>query len=159
MSGWGNPLPCFVVLSVRKGSEKEQCCSLHSHPTFCHFPHFPQVDCALSGADSRYMGFCMCLNPLGLSKELSCESFSHHHIPHQFITARGFESFVSHAETLGFPVCFPLCSSWFICLQMWNCPCGSPPCCVLSAQAACLCLSTSLDDCFFNSLVVGFPCK
>ena len=33
---------------------------LSSCPTFRHFPHFPQMDCALSGADSL-MGGLMCV--------------------------------------------------------------------------------------------------
>ena len=67
MPGQGNPLLCVVALYVGEGSEKEQCHLLGSRPTFCHFPHFPQADCTLSGADSRVGGFVYIL---GLSGSL-----------------------------------------------------------------------------------------
>ena len=63
--GWGNPLPCVVVLSVGEGSERAQCFLLCCHSTFCHFPPFPQVDCALSGAGSQMCGFVYILGPCG----------------------------------------------------------------------------------------------
>ena len=50
---------------VEEGSEKEQYHLLGSPPAFSHFPHFPQVDCALSGADSQMGGLVYILGSSG----------------------------------------------------------------------------------------------
>ena len=116
-------------------------------------------------------------NPVGLSNEFSCEtgSFSHHHNPHRFFTARGFEAFFSRAETLGCADC--LTSQLFLpaylhvnvgppgpqatalpslaCHLAVNpvCPsCPSPPQLPISAPPTCL-----GEYFFFNSLVVRLP--
>ena len=47
LPGWGNPHCCVVVLYVGEGSEKEQCHLLGPLPSFSHFPHYPQANCAL----------------------------------------------------------------------------------------------------------------
>ena len=50
---------------------------------------------------------CVVLGPCGLSNGLLCETGNFPCLcnPHRFFTARGFESLVSHTETLGFAVC------------------------------------------------------
>ena len=159
--GWGNPLCCVVVLPVGEGSEGEQCCFLGSHPTFCHFPCFPQADCALSGADSWVGGFVYILGPCGPLVETG--SFSSSCNPYGFFITRGFESSVSCTETLDFSVCLPHRSFLLAYLlpsvgsPMWSttlpCPEYTPPWLPVSAP------SSSLDECFFNSLAVGLPCK
>ena len=54
-----------VVLYVGERSEREQCCLLVCRPAFSHFPHFPQTDCVLSGADSKVGGLVYILGPCG----------------------------------------------------------------------------------------------
>ena len=107
---------------------------------------------------------------MGLSNELSCEtgSFSRHYNPHKFLQLY-FPTLEIWAARC---VLLPSCSSWFICMQMWDHPvCQLPPR-PSGLPAAALwqvlfvpppwlpvsALSTSLNECFsFNSLVVGLP--
>ena len=81
-------------------------------------------------------------------------------------------SFVSHIGTLCLVVC--LAALLFLLAHLHK-KVGSParsfhPCltylhplaalsCLLSTPTTCLCLPYHLDECLFNSLVVGFPCK
>ena len=78
-------------------------CWLCSSPTFCHFPHFPQVDGALSDADLKMGGFVYFLGPRGPLPQTLLWSSELLPLPQllQIFTSRGFESVVSHAETLG----------------------------------------------------------
>ena len=57
-------------------------------------------------------------------------------------------------------VSLPSCSSWFIRMQMWDCPLHQPPPCFESSlhQLPASTPPTDLDGCFFfNSLVVRLP--
>ena len=133
-----------------------------SHPTFCHFPHFPHMDCALSSADSQVGGFVYVLGPVGLSSGLFCEigSFSCHCTPPLVFTATGFKALFSHFGALGCTVC--LTPQLF--LPTYPHKCGttqssgqhlvttSQPWLPFSSPSA------SLDECFFFTLlVVGLP--
>ena len=71
-------------------------------------------------------------------------------LPRSFVSG-GFESVVSHAETLGSVVC--LASQWFFpAYRPINVgPAGPPATSLVSAPP------TSWGECFFNSLVVGLP--
>ena len=55
----GNPGHFVVVPYVGEGWEREQCCLLSSHPTFSHFPHYPQANCTFLVLILRCVGFCM----------------------------------------------------------------------------------------------------
>ena len=101
--------------AVCGGGVREGIMSLASfYPIFCHFPHFPQADCALSGTDSQVGGF---VYVLGLRGPLQWTLQWHWDFlplpqPPQLFTARGFASLVSCSETLSFVVCVtPRCSS------------------------------------------------
>ena len=81
--------------------------------------------------------------------------------PHKFFTASSFESLVSLPETLGFVVCLDplLFLLAYLCVNVGS-PTWSPtlPCCRSSLPWLPFSAShTSLDECFFNSLVVGLP--
>ena len=80
---------------------------LGSCPTFCYFPCFPQVNGALSGADSWVGGFVYILGPWGSLQQtlLWGWEFLPPLQPPQVFTARGFEALFPHAVTLGWKVC------------------------------------------------------
>ena len=102
MPGWGNPPHCVVVLHVGEGSEREQCCLLHSLLVFNYFPSYPQSNWALLVLIPGWMGLRTFYDPVGLSSELSCEAgnFSCCHLnPHR--------SFQSEALRLFPPYCNP----------------------------------------------------
>ena len=136
-----------------------------SRPTFCHFPLFPQAVCALSDAD--FAGGWVCVDfrilwgsPIKSPVRLGVSPIT---IPTDVFTAWGFESLVSHAETLGFRVhlilpLFPwACLSTKVGLAVQSssrCPASCPLC-----SAAPLRPFYHLVECFFNSLVVGLPWK
>ena len=108
---------------------------------------------------------------MGLSNGLSCEagSFSHCCNPHRFLQLEVLRLYFPTVEPwITWSVLLPSCSSWFICMKMWDClvlnlpPCWvcQPPCCCESSLLP-LPISdppTSLDEYFFFvSLVVGLP--
>ena len=73
-----------------------------------------------SGADSWVGGFVYIL---GVSNELSCKagSFSHCHNPHRFLQPEVLRlSFPTLEPWVAWSVSLPSCSSWFICMQMWD---------------------------------------
>ena len=77
--------------------------------------------------------------------------------PPQICIARGFESLVSPPQNPGFLcISLPNCSSWLIQVLMWDYP-VIQPCLVRPAPVSNP--PTSLDECFFNSLVVGLLCS
>ena len=73
---WGSPQRCAVMLYVGKGSEREQWHSLRSLPAFSYFPSYPQAKWALLVLIPVWVGLCTFWDPVGLSKELSCEAGS-----------------------------------------------------------------------------------
>ena len=76
-------------------------------PAFCHFPHFPQADCALSGADSRVSGFVYILGPRRSLQWTLLWGWEFLLLPQppQIFTVRGFEALFPCAGTLGCTVC------------------------------------------------------
>ena len=108
------------------------------------------------------LGLCTFWDPMGLSNELSCEagSFSCHSTPHRLLQSEVLRLYSSMLEPwVSWSVSLPSCSSWFICMQMW----GHPPHQPLPCHTSYLpwlpisALPTSLNECFFNSLVVRLP--
>ena len=97
------------------------------------------------------------------SSKLSCEagSFSHHLNPHRFFQSEVLRFYFPSLEPwVAWSVLLPSCSSWFICMQMWDHPVYQPPPCCASSppQLPVFVPPTSLNECFFfNSLVVRFP--
>ena len=91
----------------------------------------PTSNWALLVLIPRWMGLCTFQDPVGLSNELSCEagSFSHHCNPHRFLQPEILRLYFPALEPwVAWSVSLPSCSSWFICMQIWNCPvCQSPP--------------------------------
>ena len=84
--------------------------------------------------------------------------------PTYFFTARRFDSLVSCTETLGFTAC--LSRSPIALPGLYACKCGLPtwsatlPCYVSSPPWLPLSAPPpTRDECVFNSLVVGPPCK
>ena len=140
-------------------------------------PHVPSLPSLPSLLTSRLCPFscwftggwlCVCFRILWVSlmnSPVRLEVFPTATTPTDFFTAWGFESLVSHTDTLGFTVCLaPLLFPW-ACLGMnvrslaWSashCLAVHP----LSPVARC-CLypSYNLGECFFNSLGVGLPWK
>ena len=147
-----------------EGSERAQCGLLGSHPTFHHFPSFPQADFALSGADPQVGGFVYILGPCGSLQWtlLWGWEFPATTTPHRFFfTAWGFESLVSPWWNPGF---HSLSRSLFVPpgLSAQECGIARPPATALPCPlhpVAHLSPSYHLDECVFNSLVVGLPCK
>ena len=129
--GQGNPLCCFVALSVGEGSEREQCCLLCSLLVFSHFPGYPQSNWALLVLISRWVGLCMILDPVGFSNELSCEagSFSCHCLnPHKCFQSEVLRLYFPAVEPwVARSVSLPSCSSQFISMRMWDHPVCNPP--------------------------------
>ena len=74
--GWGNAPHCTVMLYVGEGSKREQWCLLHSLPVFSHSLHYLQSNWALLVLIPKWMGLCTFWDPVGVSKELSCEAGS-----------------------------------------------------------------------------------
>ena len=82
--------------------------------------------------------------------------------PPQVFTLRGSEAFFSCAGTLGCTICLsPSCNSPFTCTQMWDILARQLPACHASLlpQFPVSTPPTSLDECFFNSLVIGLTCS
>ena len=105
-----------------------------------------------------------------LSNELSCEagSFSHCHTTHRFFHSEVLRLYFPTLEPwVVWSVSLLSCSSWFIRIQTWDhlvCQppplpvCQLPPCGHSSLpQLPISAPPTSLDECFFNSLVVRLP--
>ena len=98
---------------------------------------------------------------MGLSNELSCEagSFSHHHNPHRFLQSEVLSLYFTIQEPwVAWSVLLLSCSSWFICMQMWDRP---PPAeallRALSTQLPVSAPPTGLYECFFfNSWLSDF---
>ena len=129
--GQGNPHHWVVALSVGEGSEREQCHSLGSLPAFSHFCHYPQANWALLVLIPGWVGLCTFQNPVGPSKELSCEarSFSHCLNLHRCFQSKVLRLYFPSLEPwVVWPVSLPTCSSWFTHMQMLNHPlCQHPP--------------------------------
>ena len=108
---------------------------------------------------------------MGVSNKLSCEagSFSCHCNPHMFLQSEVLRLYFSTLEPwVVRSDLLPSWSSWFFCMQMWDCWLHHlPPHWVLQPLPCCesaptqLPISappTSLDECvFFKSLVVWLP--
>ena len=97
LSGRGNPLCCAVRLYVGEGSEGETmplARLLGSCHSFCHFPLFPQADCAISGVDSQVGGFLYLFEPHGPLQRILLWDYDFLPLLHltQVFTARGFEA-------------------------------------------------------------------
>ena len=110
---------------------------------------------------------------MGLSSELSHEakSFSHYYNSHRIFQSEVLRLYFLALEPwIVQCVLLPSCSSWFICMQMWDCQVRHLPshlvfqllsCCESSpSQLLVSAPSTGLNEYFFfNSLVVGLPCS
>ena len=128
--GWGNPssLDCDAVCGG--GSEREHCHLLRSRPAFSHSPAThnqigPLWCCFPSGwacARSRPLWVSPLNSPmrLGVSPTSTSTPTS--------VFSLWFEALFPCAGTLGCTVfLLPSCSSWFICMWMWDCPVHNPP--------------------------------
>ena len=126
--GEGSPRGCIVTLYVR--SEREQWCLLCSLLDFSHFPLYPQSNWALLVLLPGWVGLCTLWAPVGLSNELSCEagSFSCHLNRHRFFQPEVLRLYFPVLEPwVSWSVLFPICSSQFICTQMWDRPVSQLP--------------------------------
>ena len=96
----------------------------------------------LSGANSQVGVFVYILGPVGLSNELSCEagSFSHCYLnPHRCFQSEALRLYFLVLEPwVVWSVWLPICSSWFICAQMWDHPGHQSPPCQESSPLGCL---------------------
>ena len=106
-----------------------------SCPTFHHFPHFPQVDCAFSGAASQVNGFVYVLGPCGhLQWTLMWDwEFSPPPQPPQIFYSQGFWVFSFPCWNPGF---LGLPRTPIVPSGLSACQCGINCPCVLSAPAA-----------------------
>ena len=171
MLGQNNPRRCVVLLYVGASSNREQCHLLSSWPAFSHFLCYPQANWAFLVQIPRWLGSCTFQDPLGLSNELSCEagSFCHQRNPCRFLQPEVLRlSFPMLEPWVAWSVSLPSCSSWFICMQMWDHPlCWLLPTPVLQQLPCCessppqLPVSTTPASLgkyfFFNSLVARLP--
>ena len=71
--------------------------------SFQSLPPLPTSKVGPSGADSGWVGLCTFWDPVGLSKELSCEagSFSHCCLNHQWVFNQWVEALFPHTGALG----------------------------------------------------------
>ena len=144
---------------------------LGSLPIFCHFTSFPQADCAFSGIDSQVGGLVWVLESHGPLQWTLLWDWELLLLPQppQVFTVRGFEVLVSHARTLGCPVCLSpqllLLTYSHVKVEYSSLPSTTLPACDWQPLACrvpslpWLLISappTSLDEYFFfNSLAVG----
>ena len=91
------------MLYVGEGSKREQWHLLCSLPAFSHFPCYPQAKWDLLVLIPMWLGFCNFLDPVGLSKELSCEagSFSYCCLNPQGVFNQWFEALFFRTGALG----------------------------------------------------------
>ena len=131
---------------------------------FQSLPLLPKSKLGLSGADSQVGGFVYVLGSRGSLQHLSCEaaSFSCCLNPQRFLQSEVLGLYFPTLESwIVWSVLLPSCSFQFILMQMWDRLVCQPLPCYRSSLPA-LCVSNplaSLDECFFNSLVVGLPCR
>ena len=99
---------------IRVGQPKSLCCNAVCgeggamalallSASFQSLPPLPTSKVGPSGADSGWVGLCTFWDPVGLSKELSCEagSFSHFCLNHQWVFNQWFEALFPHTGALG----------------------------------------------------------
>ena len=151
MPGWGNPHSGVVALYVGKSQRGNSGTSLALG--WLHLlPPLPRSNLGPSWAGSQGCGFVW----RGLSNELSCEAgnFSCLLNPHSFFQSEVLRLYFPELEpwvawSVSLPGYYPL----FICLlcQLPLCRKSSPSWLPVSTSP------TSLNECFFNSLVVRLP--
>ena len=141
-------------------SEREQCHFLGSHPTFSHFPHFPQVNRTLPGAALVLIPGWVCTSrtlwapptdsPVRLAVSPTTAT------PTGFLQLEVLRLYYPELEPwVVWSVSLPSCSSWFICMQIWDCLVHQPPRHTSSLpQLPVSAPPTSLDECFFFNLLV-----
>ena len=79
---------------------------LSSCPTFSHFPHFPQADCALSGSDSQVGRLVYVLGPCGSPMNSPVRlGFSPSASTPTGVFSQRFEALFRRAGALGCAVC------------------------------------------------------
>ena len=97
---------------------------------FSHFCHYPQANWAILVLSPMWVGLCTFQDPVGLSNELFCEAehFSHCLNCHRFFHSEVLRLYFPTLEPwVAWSVLLLSCSSWFICIQMWDCPIHQPP--------------------------------
>ena len=117
---------------------------LCSSPTFHHFPHLPEVDCALLGAGSQVGQLVYVLGSHESPCGLSCESgsFSCHCNPCRFLQPEFLRLYFPVLEpwVAGF-VSLPSCPSRLIHMRMWeilsSCHCLACLVCHLAMHPLC----------------------
>ena len=127
------------------------------------FPGYPQANWTVLVLIPGWVGLCTFQDPVGLSKEISCEgrSFSCLLNTHRCLQLEILRLYFPTLGSWGMGyVSLPRCSSQFICRQTWDCPLHQPlPC--LESFLPHLPISTpptGTDECFFfNLLVVRLP--
>ena len=129
---------------------------------FQSLPLLPTSTLGPSGADSQVGGFVYVQDPVGLSKELSCEAGSFYclHNHHRFLQSEVLRLYFPKLEPwVVWSVLLPSCSSQFMQTQTWDHLVLQPlPCCVSSSTWLAISgPSTGLDECVFvNFLAVRF---
>ena len=172
----GQPAWMLVALYVGEGSEREQCCLLSSCPSFSHFPHSPQANCALQMLPWCWFPgtwACACLGPRGpLQWTILWDSqFLPPPKPNRFLQPEVFRLYFLSTGTLGCMVY--LAPQLFLPVYLHaNVGAPAPPTTTLPALVLqvlpCLEYSlpglplstppTGLDECFFfNSFIVRLP--
>ena len=93
---------------VGEGTEREQWYLLHSLLAFSHFPCYPQAKWALLVLIPIWVGLCTFWDPVGLSKELSCEAGSSFtcSLNPQSVSISGLRLYFPMLEPWGCVVCF-----------------------------------------------------
>ena len=128
-------------------------------PCFQSLPPLPTSILGPSCSDSWVGGFVYVLEPHGSLQWtlLWVWEFLPPLQPPQIFIVRGFEAFFFCTETLGCVVC--LTPQLFLSVYLHTN--GGPPAttllCILSAWLPISAPPTSVNECFFNSLVVGLP--
>ena len=99
---------------------------------FESLPTLPPRKLGPSGADSQVGGFVYVLGPCGsLQRTLLWDwSISCCLNPHTFFQSEVLKLYFPALEPwVAWPISFPSCSSWFICMWRWDCLlCQLPPC-------------------------------
>ena len=98
---------------------------------FQSLPPLPIIKLCPAGADSQVGGFVNVLGPCGSLQRTLLHGWEFLLLPPQppqVFSVRGLRFYFPMLEPwVARSALLPSCSSWFICMRMWDCPVHNPP--------------------------------